>query len=60
MPETENVSRETDEIEDQQPADQDPPDRETEESDENDVSRETSEPEEPAEQIGRASCRERV
>ena len=49
MPDENNVSRETDEIEDQQPADQDTPDRETEESDENDVSRETSEPEEPAE-----------
>ena len=49
MPETENVSRETDEIEDQQPADQDTPDRETEEHGEDDVSRETSESEEPAE-----------
>src|SRR5699024_12759069 len=42
-------SRETDEIEDQQPADQDTPDRETEEPAEDDVSRETSESEEPAE-----------
>ena len=49
MPETENVSRETDEIEDQQPADQDTPDRETEEHGEDNVSRETSESEEPAE-----------
>lgn len=49
MPETENVSRETDEIEDQQPTDQDTPDRETEEPAEDDVSRETSESEEPAE-----------
>ena len=49
MPDENNVSRETDEIDDQQPADQDTPDRETEESDENDVSRETEESEEPAE-----------
>ena len=49
MPETENVSRETDEIDDQQPADQDTPDRETEEHGEDNVSRETSESEEPAE-----------
>ena len=49
MPETENVSRETDEIEDQQPTDQESTDRETEEHNEDDVSRETSESEEPAE-----------
>ena len=49
MPDENNVSRETDEIEDQQPTDQDTPDRETEESDENNVSRETEESEEPAE-----------
>lgn len=49
MPDENNVSRETDEIEDQQPADQDTPDRATEEPAEDDVSRETSEPEEPAE-----------
>lgn len=49
MPDENNVSRETDEIEDQQPADQDTPDRETEEHNEDDVSRETSESEEPAE-----------
>ena len=49
MPETENVSRETDEIEDQQPTDQESTDRETEEHGEDDVSRETSESEEPAE-----------
>ena len=49
MPDENNVSRETDEIDDQQPNDQDTPDRETEESDENDVSRETEESEEPAE-----------
>ena len=49
MPDENNVSRETDEIEDQQPTDQDTPDRETEEPDENDVSRETEESEEPAE-----------
>ena len=49
MPDENNVSRETDEIDDQQPADQDTPDRETEEPAEDDVSRETSESEEPAE-----------
>ena len=49
MPDENNVSRETDEIEDQQPADQDTPDRATEEPAEDDVSRETSESEEPAE-----------
>ena len=49
MPDENNVSRETDEIEDQQPADQDTPDRETEEHGEDNVSRETSESEEPAE-----------
>jgi len=49
MPDENNVSRETDEIEDQQPTDQDTPDRETEEPAEDDVSRETSESEEPAE-----------
>lgn len=49
MPDENNVSRETDEIEDQQPADQDTPDRETEEHDENDVSRETPESEDPPE-----------
>ena len=49
MPDENNVSRETDEIEDQQPTDQDTPDRETEEHDENDVSRETSESEDPPE-----------
>ena len=49
MPDENNVSRETDEIEDQQPTDQDTPDRETEEPDENNVSRETEESEEPAE-----------
>lgn len=49
MPDENDVSRETDELEDQQPADQDTPDRETEEHDENDVSRETSESEDPPE-----------
>src|SRR5690625_4680468 len=49
MPDENNVSRETDETEDQQPTDQDTPDRETEEPAEDDVSRETSEAEEPAE-----------
>ena len=49
MPDENNVSRETDEIEDQQPADQDTPDRETEEHDEDDVSRETPESEDPPE-----------
>ena len=49
MPDENDVSRETDEIEDQQPADQDAPDRETEEHDEDDVSRETSESEDPPE-----------
>lgn len=49
MPDENDVSRETDEIEDQQPADRDTPDRETEEHNEDDVSRETSESEEPAE-----------
>lgn len=49
MPDENNVSRETDEIEDQQPTDQDTPDRETEEHGEDNVSRETSESEEPAE-----------
>ena len=49
MPDENNVSRETDEIDDQQPADQDTPDRATEDPDENNVSRETSESEEPAE-----------
>lgn len=49
MPDENNVSRETDEIEDQQPADQDTPDRETEEHGEDNVSRETPESEEPAE-----------
>ena len=49
MPDENNVSRETDELEDQQPTDQDTPDRETEEHDENDVSRETSESEDPPE-----------
>lgn len=41
MPGENNVSRETDEIEDQQPTDQDTPDRETEEHGEDNVSRET-------------------
>lgn len=49
MPDENNVSRETDEIEDQQPTDQDTPDRETEEHGEDNVSRETPESEEPAE-----------
>lgn len=49
MPDENNVSRETDEIEDQQPNDQESTDRETEEHDENDVSRETSESEDPPE-----------
>ena len=49
MPDENDVSRETDELEDQQPADQDTPDRETEEHNENDVSRETSESEDPPE-----------
>ena len=49
MPDENNVSRETDELEDQQPTDQESTDRETEEHNENDVSRETSESEEPAE-----------
>ena len=49
MPDENNVSRETDEIEDQQPNDQESTDRETEEHNENDVSRETPESEEPAE-----------
>ena len=49
MPDENNVSRETDEIDDQQPADQDTADRATEDPDENNVSRETSESEEPAE-----------
>lgn len=49
MPDENNVSRETDEIDDQQPTDQDTPDRATEDPDENNVSRETSESEEPAE-----------
>lgn len=49
MPGENDVSRETDEIDEQQPADQDTPDRATEESAEDDVSRETSESEEPAE-----------
>ena len=49
MPDENDVSRETDELEDQQPNDQDTPDRETEEHNENDVSRETSESEDPPE-----------
>lgn len=49
MPDENDVSRETDEIEDQQPNDQESTDRETEEHDENDVSRETSESEDPPE-----------
>lgn len=49
MPDENDVSRETDEIEDQQPNDRESTDRETEEPAEDDVSRETSESEEPAE-----------
>ena len=49
MPDENNVSRETDEIEDQQPNDHESTDRETEEHNEDDVSRETPESEEPAE-----------
>lgn len=49
MPDENNVSRETDEIEDQQSPDQDTPDRATEEHDEGNVSRETDESEDPPE-----------
>lgn len=49
MPDENNVSRETDEIEDQQQADQESTDRGTEEHNEDDVSRETPESEDPPE-----------
>lgn len=49
MPDENNVPRETDEIEDQQPNDQESTDRETEEHNEDDVPRETPESEDPPE-----------